>query len=588
VSDHLPPGTTENVKSSPRAFDTLRDLLVGPERRDLEDLRRRLEAAGLTTEQIAEHLPEAIALRAARDEKLARSLSPTIEGAIQESVRRRPEKIASAIYPIIGPAIRKSIADTMAGIVTAINQAIEHSLSPQGIRWRIESWRTGMSYAQIVIRHALVYRVEQVLLVHAETGILLAHAAPPDLDTTDADLVSSMMSAIRDFVRDSFKGREQGGLRTFRVDEFTILVEQGPRALLAAKVRGQPPDDLLERMQVTLETVHFEFGDPLKQFDGDAAAFAATVPLLEERLETVVATDRREGTPRGPRVAWGLAGFAVLLLAAWFAWSTWRWRTAVNALAQEPGIVVLDTDRGLRRSRIAGLRDPASADVREVLAQAGIDPRRVEFDWEPFVSLDPPMVVARATARLAAPAGIALALAGDTLVATGSGPAAWVTRAMAAAIPGVTVVDVRGVTPLFPETIVRLRRQIEDRQIQFAIGTPALPPEADSPVSAIATAFARLEAEAARLGYRAALRIVGRTDSNGATETNQQLSRDRAAAVGRALAARGVATEAMETVGVGSSRPILGDDPADAARLNRSVSFEVGLALATMTRGGFE
>ncbi|MDH3368721.1 MAG: OmpA family protein [Gemmatimonadota bacterium] len=584
MSDHLPSGMTE----SPHAFDTLRDLLVGPERRDLEDLRRQLEEAGLTTEQIAEHLPEAIALRAARDEKLARSLAPTIEGAIQESVRRRPEKIASAIYPIIGPAIRKSIADTMAGIVTAINQAIEHSLSPQGVRWRIEAWRTGLPYAQIVIRHALLYRVEQVLLVHAETGILLAHAAAPDLETTDADLVSSMMTAIRDFARDSFQSREQGGLRTFQVDEFTILVEQGPRAVLAAKVRGQPPDDLLERMQVTLETVHFEFGDPLKQFDGDAAPFAAALPLLEERLETVVATDRREGTRWGPRVAWGLAGLAVLLLAAWFAWSTWRWRTAVDVLAQEPGIVVLDTDRGLRHSRIAGLRDPAAADAGEVLAQAGIDTRRVEFDWEPFVSLDPRMVVARATARLGTPASITLALAGDTLVATGSAPASWVARAMAATIPGVTAIDARGVTPLFPDAIVRLRRQIEDRQIQFAMGSSALPPEADSPVSGIATAFARLEAEAAELGYRATLRIVGRTDSNGATETNQQLSRDRAEAVGRALTTRGVATEAMEAVGVASSRPIVGGDPAEAGRLNRSVSFEVGLAPTTMTRGGLE
>ncbi|MDH3458723.1 MAG: OmpA family protein, partial [Gemmatimonadota bacterium] len=104
----------------------------------------------------------------------------------------------------------------------------------------------------------------------------------------------------------------------------------------------------------------------------------------------------------------------------------------------------------------------------------------------------------------------------------------------------------------------------------------------------IATAFAQLEAEAAGLGYAATLRIVGRTDSTGATWTNWQLSQDRAAAVGRALAARGVATEALETIGVGDSRPIRDDDPVEAARLNRSVSFEVRLAPGTMRRGGLE
>jgi len=81
-------------------------------------------------------------------------------------------------------------------LTDTINRAIEHSFSPQGIRWRIESWRTGVPFAQIVMRHALVYRVEQVLLVHAETGLLLAHV--PDGALGDADLVSSMLTAIGD------------------------------------------------------------------------------------------------------------------------------------------------------------------------------------------------------------------------------------------------------------------------------------------------------------------------------------------------------------------------------------------------------
>jgi hypothetical protein len=69
---------------STRELAELRELLLGGERRQLEELRRRLDTFELTSDEMAEHLPEAIAVRAARDGQLARALAPTIEGAISE------------------------------------------------------------------------------------------------------------------------------------------------------------------------------------------------------------------------------------------------------------------------------------------------------------------------------------------------------------------------------------------------------------------------------------------------------------------------------------------------------------------------
>ncbi|HJR49672.1 MAG TPA: hypothetical protein VJ794_01115, partial [Gemmatimonadales bacterium] len=233
---------------SPAVHDLaeLRELILGAERRRLQELERRLDAAGLTREELAELLPEAIVLRAGRDRQLARALAPTVENAIGESVRRNPRQIATAIFPVLGPAIRKAIADALAGLVASINSALEHSVSPRGLRWRLEAWRTGVPFAQIVLKHALVYRVEQVFLIHAETGLLLSHAWTPELPPSDPDLVSGMLTAIRDFVADSFaRDGDAGGLRRFTVGELTVMVEQGPQAILAAVVRGQASDTLL-------------------------------------------------------------------------------------------------------------------------------------------------------------------------------------------------------------------------------------------------------------------------------------------------------------------------------------------------------
>ncbi len=227
-------GTRDVGDVSVRELSELRDLLFGAERRQLDELRRRLDTAELTPEELAEKLPQAIVQRSARDRQLGIALAPTVENAIRESVRRNPREIATAIFPVLGPAIRKAIAETMSGLVNTINRAIEHSLSPQGIRWRIESWRTGVPFAQIVMRHALVYRVEQVFLVHAQTGLLLAHV--PDGSLGDADLISSMLTAIGDFVNDSFESKKTGELRAFAAGDLTVLVEPGPQANIAAVV----------------------------------------------------------------------------------------------------------------------------------------------------------------------------------------------------------------------------------------------------------------------------------------------------------------------------------------------------------------
>jgi len=559
----------------------LRQLLLGPEQRKLRELERRLDAAGVTGDELAELLPEAIALRTGRDRQLARALAPTVEGAISESVRRNPREIASAIFPVLGPAIRKAIAETLAGLVASINRTIEHSLSPRGLRWRVEAWRTGVPYAQIVLKHALIYRVEQVFLIHADTGLLLAHAWAPELKASDPELISGMLTAIRDFVADSFaREREVGGLRRFSVGELTVMVEHGPRALLAAVVRGQAPDSLLERLQDTLETVHSQYAGALADFDGDAAAFEPARPLLEDCLTTVVSTDHAH--PRHGSRAWLPWAIAALLLGAVLGGlairSHRRWTRAVGALESEPGLALTRAERSWGHWRLAGLRDPLARDPNVVLAGASVDSTGVEQRWEPYLSLEPAMVRARARRVLAPPPSVALALAGDTVRLTGSAPLPWVIAAgHASAPPGASAVDLRGVRPEIPADLAHLVREIEGERVLFQVGSAALDGQARDAIGRVATSLLRLDAGVALIGARGGLELIGRTDPTGSDAANQTLSQQRAEAVVAALAARGVPTGATRVSGVGTSRPLSESDPEQQARVNRSVSFGVSI-----------
>src|SRR4029453_8560872 len=139
----------------------------------------------------------------------------------------------------------------------------------------------GKSFAEIVLLNTLVYRVEQVFLIHRPSGLLLQHATAPGAPVQDPDLVSGMRTAIRDFVGDSFNVREDEGLQTLKAGELSVWVEQGPHALVAVVVRGTAPPALRASLQQALESVHAQYSDLLESFDGNPAKFEGARPLLE-------------------------------------------------------------------------------------------------------------------------------------------------------------------------------------------------------------------------------------------------------------------------------------------------------------------
>ena len=139
-------------------------------------------------------------------------LAPIMEKAAESSIRSDPTTLVNILYPTIVPAIRKSIGETIDETFQRLNQTLKYSLTWRGLKWRWEAWRTGRSFAEVVLKHTLVYQVEHVFLVHRHTGLLVAHVAAENAVSQDPQLVSSMLVAIQDFVRDSFSGAEHQGL----------------------------------------------------------------------------------------------------------------------------------------------------------------------------------------------------------------------------------------------------------------------------------------------------------------------------------------------------------------------------------------
>jgi OOP family OmpA-OmpF porin len=555
------------------AFDELRSLLVGPEQRELLELHSHLNDSSQQTQAVAAVLPDAFALKA-HDERLSGAVAPMVEDAIAASVQRNPQPLADALFPVMGPAIRKAIQHALAAMMESFNRSIEHSISWRALRWRWMAWRSGKPFAEVVLLNTLEYRVEQVFLIHAESGLLLQHVALDRQASDDADQISAMLTAIRDFARDSFKGGAHDTLEALHVGELDVFAEQGPHAVLAAVVRGTAPKSLRTIFQDTLAAVHRRFGPALQSFRGDASAFAAARPLL---LDCLV-SQARQARPR--TVFRPLLVVALLLAVGLGVWATLRWRetgrwnTYVGRLQAEPGIAVLSSGRRAGRFHVVGLRDPLARDPVELLAGIDLAASDIDSRWEPYQALLAPFVTARAADLLRPPDGVTLAYRDGTLTASGPASEQWIAESerIAPALAGVRQFHYAG-----PDATAELRETIETQTVHFVRGQSSIELDQRATIRVIANALRQLDALLAVRGRQATVEILGFTDIDGPNALNAALSQARADTVLAALDAPAMARLRLTARGVGPPSPGRDQDEVAKGR-DRRVSFRVAVS----------
>ena len=568
------------------AYEELRELIVKPEQEGIAAIQDRLENLEKRTQDVSSVVAEAIQMRREKgdDEALADALAPTIQETLRESVRRDPQVLADALFPVMGPAIRKSISETLRSMLESFNEALEHSLSWQGLKWRIESFRTGRPFAEIVLMHSLLYRVEQVFLIHRETGLVLSHVVAPTAASQDADMVAGLLSAIQQFARDSFTPEKTETLGNMTFEELQIRVVTGPGAVIAAAIRGHAPESYSVAMDETLEDIQRFYGSALANFKGDAAPFRSA----EDRIAKLLETQYREKPvdKKKPRAAMIAGAVAAAILLTWGIYSTYllvEWSSFLHQLRHQPGIVVVSYSKDGRTFHIQGFRDPLSEDPRKLVAQAGLDPDYADLQLAPYYSLDDGIVAKRATALLHPPAGVKLTAKDGALDAAGSAPQQWITRFEERGpwIAGVSKLDE---SQLQNSTVQELNAQksaIESIALLFPLGRAELEPGQEATRAQAEKEIRTLVAQAARLGEAVSVDLIGHTDSTGVEAANLPLSQERADQIRGSLLRNGVKKVNLRPHGVGTTQPLRSEETEDGRRLNRSVTFKIYFSAAS-------
>jgi outer membrane protein OmpA-like peptidoglycan-associated protein len=573
----------EKSTDNNHAFEELRHLIVAPEQEGIAAIQDRLENLEKRTEDVSVVVAEAIQRRREKgdDLALADALAPTIQETLRESVRRDPHVLADALFPVMGPAIRKSITETLRGMLESFNEALEHSLSWRGIQWRIEAFRTGRPFAEIVLMHSLLYRVEQVFLIHRETGLVLNHLVAPSAPAQDADMVAGLLSAIQQFARDSFQPGKTENLGNMTFDELQIRIVSGPNAVIAAAIRGHAPETYNLAMQETLEEVQRLYSSALVNFKGDPGPFRAAESQIARLLETQYrekTTDRKR--PRAAIIAGAIAATVVI---GWFAYSTYllvEWSRFLSELRKQPGIVVVSSAQNGRTFHIQGFRDPLAEDPKKLVSQAGLDPDRADLQLAPYYSLDDTIVARRATALLHPPAGVTLRANNGELIPEGSAPQNWIAQLEEKGpwIAGVSKVDESHLQNSNLQALNSLKNSLESVVLLFPLGRAELDAGQENNLTQAERNIRDLVTQAAPLHQIVTVELVGHTDITGVEAANLPLSRERADQIRAALLRNGVNSASVLPHGVGTSQPLRDESTEEGRRLNRSVTFKITLS----------
>jgi len=429
-------------------------LITGLTRNELAALRAKL-GAGETTLRVGNLLPEAIDISMSQHgEKLAAAMAPVVGPAVFRQVEQDPVRFGEAIAPALGPAIKQAVVKAVRSAVSGFEAAVEHSVSPRSIKWRAEALVSGKSFGEIVLLKTLLYRVEHAFLSEAQTGLLICHQQQTDSSDNNPDLVSGLITAIRQCANEAFSANSDGGTQRFEIGDFTLCICNAADLQLAVAIRGTAPTDIDAVFFQTLHRMQLRYRQNESTIPPDIAeSELADLLALKQSV-----TKKKSSLPRWLM----LAAFVCVAAYGSYQWIAARraraerdrsWNSLVTTLRQEPGIKVTAVDTTATPHIIYGLRDPSARDPLD-LARATWDDN-VTFKLEPYLSMSPAVIQRRATEILVPPPGVTLSVSGDTLVVHGTASQTWidsvVSRISRGRLIGISSFDMTDCTPVFTQ-----------------------------------------------------------------------------------------------------------------------------------------
>ena len=126
--------------------------------------------------------------------------------------------------------------------------------------------------------------IEDLFLLYND-GRLIKHYTRRLKPSGDSDILSSMLAAVQDFVKESLTNDEEGGLEEIKIGKTRIFLQKGKYISIAIMIEGEDKEGIESQVKIALKRAETEHEAILKGWDGDMA----TVKPLNEVMNDLLA-----------------------------------------------------------------------------------------------------------------------------------------------------------------------------------------------------------------------------------------------------------------------------------------------------------
>tara|TARA_B100000965_G_scaffold389281_1_gene394769 strand:+ start:769 stop:1596 length:828 start_codon:yes stop_codon:yes gene_type:complete len=193
------------------------------------------------------------------EKDIPRKLGPSITAALQKQINDSQNEVVDLLYPIIGKLISKFIRIEIQHLAEKIDDQLSNAFSIDGWIKRIKAWFGGVSETEVILRDVAPPKLEEIFLIESGSGILINSYS--NNQTIDRDMIAGMMTAIKSFVEDAFKGGQQD-LEVIQYESYKIQLYSFKSYYLAIVISGVINAEFLFNLQNTV----LEFADSYKSY----------------------------------------------------------------------------------------------------------------------------------------------------------------------------------------------------------------------------------------------------------------------------------------------------------------------------------
>ena len=137
----------------------------------------------------------------------------------------------------------------------------------------------------LVLRKKRTYGEIEDIFVISRAGLLLAHKSKEIRPDMDDDILSGMLTAIQDFVKDAFGEKSKFGLKRLDFGDSEIRLKRGNGYFIAVVFTGTEPANLEANLDKTIVNLEDKYGNVLETWAGNRSQLRGIKDQLDDLLK---------------------------------------------------------------------------------------------------------------------------------------------------------------------------------------------------------------------------------------------------------------------------------------------------------------